>query len=72
MTLPTRELRHEVPTDVMDVLDGMARARGVTRGELLVAMLRRETDQAVHEATVVLRFARGHGPAPAPCRSTPE
>ncbi len=72
MTLPTRELRHEIPSDVMDVLDGMARARGVTRGELLVAMLRRETDQAVHEATVVLRFARGNGPVPDTSRRPPE
>lgn len=72
MTLPTRELRHEVPSDVMDVLDGMARARGVTRGELVVAMLRRETEQAVHEATVVLRFARGNGPAPDTARSASE
>ena len=61
MTIETRELRQQVPSTIMDALDGLALANGQTRTDLVNAILQQHTDKAVHDATVLLRYVRGNG-----------
>lgn len=72
MTAPTREIRHQVPADVVNVLDGEALAEGIDRGELITRILRQHVEQTVHKATVVLRFAGGNGDRSGGSRSQSE
>lgn len=61
MTVETRELRMQIPATLAAKLDGMAIGRDQTKTDLVIAILERETDKAVHEATVLLNFTRGNG-----------
>ena len=61
MTVPTREIRHQIPARIVAGLDGKALAKGIDRGELLTRILQAWFDQEFHEATMFLRFAGGNG-----------
>lgn len=68
MTAETRELRMQIPATLAAKIDGMAIGRGVTKTDLVIGILEREADKAVHEAALLLRFVRDNGDG----RSTPE
>ena len=72
MTVPTREIRHQVPADIVAVLDGEALADGIDRGELIVRILRSHTKKAVHRSRMILRFADGNGSHPDTTRKPSE
>ena len=59
---PTRiELRGDVDRCVTDVLDAVAKARRVSRMEVVESVLREWADRTIHESTLVLRLTRGQG-----------
>ena len=54
------ELRGDCPKDTVDVLDAIAHARGVTRTDLVNEVLGNWCADRVHEASLILRMARGN------------
>jgi hypothetical protein len=56
------ELRGEVPRDLIDVIDAVALARGVTRIDLVQQILSRWARERVHEANVIHRVTGGNPP----------
>ena len=66
MTVETRELRMQIPVTLAAALDGMALGRSVTKTDLVIGILQTEVDKALHEATILLRFARSNGDGRSP------
>ncbi len=62
---PSRvELRGDIDRDVADVLDAVAKARRVSRMEVVAAVLGEWAKDKLHESTLVLRLARREGMKP--------
>lgn len=55
------ELRGDIARDVCDVLDALAKARRVSRMEIVAEALKAFADQVVHESTLVARLTRREG-----------
>lgn len=55
------ELRGDIDRDVVDVLDAVAKAKRRSRMEVVEQALKEWADGKVHESTLVVRLARGHG-----------
>lgn len=56
------ELREEVPRDLVDVIDAVSAARGVSRRQVVMDVLHAWALDRVHEATVIMRVTRGNPP----------
>ena len=68
MSVPTAdpsrvELRGDIDRDVADVLDAVAKARRVSRMDVVASVLGDWAKDKIHESTIVLRLARGQGNA---------
>ncbi len=57
----TVELRQHIEREVSDVLDAVAKAKRVTRSELVEEILGKWASAKVLEATMVQRLTRSHG-----------
>jgi len=56
------ELREEIPRDLIDVIDAVSAARGVSRRQVVMDVLHVWASDRVHEATVIMRVTRGNPP----------
>lgn len=56
-----REVRAKVCASTDDGLTGIARSRGVEKQEIVREVLDAYVEKTVHEARVVLKYARGEG-----------
>jgi hypothetical protein len=72
VTVPTREIRHQLPARTVNVLDGQALAKGIDRGELIARILGEYVDALVHESRMVLKFDQGNGSASGAARNGSE
>lgn len=54
------EIRLEVPDDELAVLDGYCQAAGKARTDVIRALLSEWSGKKLHEATLILRVARGN------------
>lgn len=59
--MSTTEIRVEVDSDEVAVLDGYCSATGKKRTEVIRTLLKQWSDSKLHEATLILRVA-GHIP----------
>lgn len=60
-SVDTVELRQHIDRNVSDVLDAVAKAKRVTRSELVEEILLKWASAKVQEATLVTRLTRGNG-----------
>lgn len=64
MTEKTTELRGECPRDIVNVLDAVSSARGVTRTDLVNAILAKWAQRVVHEHIVIARVVGSNPTVP--------
>lgn len=62
MKADTAELRTECPLEVVQILDAVSLSQGLTRGQLVVRVLREWADQRHREAIFIARVARLNPP----------
>ena len=55
------ELRGDISRDITDVLDAVAKAKRVSRMEMVERVLREWAEEKVHESMMVQRITRGNG-----------
>lgn len=69
---PTVELRQDIDRGVCDVLDAVAKARRMTRSEVVADILAKWAHGKQMEATLIQRVTRGNPPLAAPDGMTGE
>jgi hypothetical protein len=55
------EIRCDLEREYSDVIDAVAKAKGISRTQMTLMILREWSREKVHESTLVLRLARSHG-----------
>lgn len=55
------EIRVDLEREYSDVIDAVAKAKGISRTQIVLKILREWSEEKVHESTLVLRLAKREG-----------
>lgn len=60
------EIRADLEREYSDVIDAVAKAKGISRTQMVLSILRDWSRDKVHEANLVVRLSRRNGNGGAP------